>query len=138
MGFAVVAAVVAAVGAVRRWRPSRVEVGGDSMTPTLEPGDWVLTVTPRRLHRGDVVVVDHPERAGFEMVKRITRLPGEVAPDGSLLGPESYWVEGDNPTGSTDSRAFGSVTRDRVLATAVLVYGPGPRWRIVRRGDARG
>ena len=45
------------------------------MAPTLLPGDWALVVTPRRTDRGDVVVVEHPGRPGYEMVKRLTAVP---------------------------------------------------------------
>jgi hypothetical protein len=39
--------------------------------PTLLPGDWALAVARRRYRRGDVVVVEHPGRPRYEMVKRI-------------------------------------------------------------------
>src|SRR5262245_52176221 len=78
---AVGAAGLAVAYATLRWRPFRVEVRGDSMLPTLEPGDWALAVdTPVRV--GDVVVVEHPRRPGFELVKRVTAMPGDTAPDG--------------------------------------------------------
>ena len=47
------------------------------MVPTLLPGDWALAVSGRRARRGDVVVVEHPGRPGYEMVKRVTAVPGE-------------------------------------------------------------
>ncbi|MEX2421084.1 MAG: S26 family signal peptidase, partial [Actinomycetota bacterium] len=61
------------------WRPFRVEVTGASMRPTLEPGDWALGVAAGRrgLRRGDVVVLEHPERPGFEVVKRIRGIAGD-------------------------------------------------------------
>src|ERR1700675_1145195 len=42
-----------------RWRPSRVQIEGGSMAPTLVPGDWALVATPHRFAAGDVVVVEH-------------------------------------------------------------------------------
>src|SRR5688572_17119677 len=64
VGFAVagVGFAVAAVFAFVRWRPFRVEVRGSSMIPSLTPGEWALAVTPSRYGRGDVVVVEHPDR----------------------------------------------------------------------------
>src|SRR6266498_2586213 len=50
-----------------RWKPFKVEIRGPSMAPTLVPGDWALAVTPGRLRRWDVVVVEHPSRPGFEL-----------------------------------------------------------------------
>ncbi|MEW6059055.1 MAG: S26 family signal peptidase [Actinomycetota bacterium] len=114
-----------------RWRPFRVEVSGPSMAPTLLPGDFALAVKPGRLRRGDVVVLEHPKRSGLEMVKRITGLPDELAPDGRILELDEWWVEGDNPDGSTDSRHFGPVRRDLIKAKVRLVYWPPSRRRLL-------
>lgn len=114
-----------------RWKPFKVEVTGPSMAPTLLPGDWACAVKPARLRRRDVVVVEHPARPGFEMVKRITGIPGEVAPGGRFLAFDEWWVEGDNPAASTDSRHFGPVTTDRIKATVRLVYWPPSRRRLL-------
>src|SRR6266540_3576295 len=69
-----------------RWKPFKVEVRGPSMAPTLVPGDWALAVAPGKLRRWDVVVVEHPSRPGFELVKRITGIPDELALDGRMVG----------------------------------------------------
>ena len=98
------------------------------MLPTLEPGDWALAIRVRRVRRGDVVVVEHPERPGFELVKRVVHVPGDLAPDGRLLMNE-FWIEGDEPEGSTDSRAFGPVPIERVRARVRLVWWPPERVR---------
>src|SRR5438105_1938064 len=63
--------------AAARLRPFRIEVDGDSMRPTLEPGDWCLATAGGRVRKGDVVVVDRPDRASLELVKRVTGAPGE-------------------------------------------------------------
>ena len=98
------------------------------MVPTLMPGDWALAVTRRRFHRGDVVVVEHPGRPGYEMVKRITRVPNERV-DERVLGEDEFWVEGDREDASTDSRHFGPARREQVKAKVVLVYWPKERRR---------
>lgn len=116
---------------VLRWRPFRVEIEGPSMAPTLVPGDWALAVPARRLVRGTVVVVEHPRRPGFEMVKRIVAVPGERAPDGRLLGSEEWWLEGDNPAASTDSRHFGPVLRHDIKAKIAGTYWPVARRRLL-------
>jgi len=122
---------VAVVWACVRWRPQRVEVRGASMAPTLLPGDWCLAVAHPSYGRGDVVVVEHPRRPGYEMVKRIRGLPGDVM-EGRSLAHGEFWVEGDHPTASTDSRHFGPVAAEAVKARILLVYGPGDRRRLVR------
>lgn len=101
------------------------------MAPTLLPGDWVLVFGPGAYRRDDVVVVEHPGRPGYEMVKRLIGVPGDTVGD-RTLGAGEFWVEGDFPKASTDSRAFGPVTRDELKAKVVLVYWPTARRRIVR------
>jgi nickel-type superoxide dismutase maturation protease len=114
-----------------RWKPFRVEVEGASMVPTLLPGDWALAVEARTVKRGDVVVVEHPGRPGYEMVKRLTALPGDRPRDHRTLGPDEWWVEGDRPDGSTDSRHFGPVRREQITAKVLLVYWPNDRRRLI-------
>src|ERR1700675_2974231 len=78
--FGIGASVVVVAGvawACLRWKPSRVRIEGGSMAPTLVPGDWALTIPLRHPKIGDVVVVEHPERPGYEMVKRLTAGPGD-------------------------------------------------------------
>ena len=89
-----------------------VVVDGESMLPTLEPGDrlLVLRLAPRV---GDVVAIDH---AGLVKVKRVTAI------DGSLVT-----VLGDNPSASTDSRTFGPVHRSTIIGRAVYRYAPRDR-----------
>jgi nickel-type superoxide dismutase maturation protease len=125
----------ATVGAIAlalfRWRPSRVEIRGASMMPTLRPGDWALAVARRRFRKGDVVVVEHPGRPGYEMVKRVMGLPSDRVGDRELAGDE-YWVEGDREDASTDSRHFGPVRREHLKAKVLVVYWPKDRRRVVR------
>jgi signal peptidase I len=128
---AVVLAGIAAAYGFRRWRPFRIEVEGTSMRPTLEAGDWAIAVRAGRLHRGDVVVVEHPDRVSFELVKRVTHLPGDVAPDGLGL-VDRVWVEGDDPEGSSDSRTFGPVSIGLVRGRVWFVWWPPGRIRAPR------
>lgn len=114
-----------------RTHPSRVAIEGPSMAPTLLPGDWALVVTPRSFDRGDVVVVEHPGRPAYEMVKRLVGIPGDTVGE-RVLGAGEFWVEGDFAQASTDSRTFGPVTRDELRARVLLVYWPVDRRRVVR------
>ena len=101
-------------------------VEGGSMAPALAPGDWALAVPVRHARVGDVVVVEHPGRPGYEMVKRLTAGPGGRVGD-RILGSDEWWIEGDFSPASTDSRQFGPVTRDRLKAKVVLIYWPKER-----------
>jgi signal peptidase I len=125
-----VAVAAALAWACLRWKPSRVAIEGGSMAPTLLPGDWALTVPLRHPKVGDVVVVEHPGRPGYEMVKRIASAPGGRVGD-RTLGADEWWVEGDLAAASTDSRQFGPVLRDALKAKVVLVYWPRERRRRV-------
>lgn len=130
-GGVVVSAAIA--WTVLRRRPFRVAVEGASMLPTLLPGDWALAAPVKRLERGDVVVVEHPRRPGYEMVKRLAAVPGDPVGEGRVLGPDEFWVEGDHAASSTDSRQFGPVRRTQVTAKVLLVYWPAERRRMLRR-----
>jgi signal peptidase I len=114
-----------------RWKPFRVEISGSSMAPTLLPGDWALAVKPGRLRRWDVVVVEHPDRPGHELVKRIVGVPDELAPNGAILEADEWWVEGDSPAESTDSRHFGPVRTEQIKATVRMIYWPASRRRLL-------
>jgi nickel-type superoxide dismutase maturation protease len=132
-GLAAAAAVLAAAGwTFLRYRPARVAIEGPSMAPTLLPGDQVLVVTPSTYRRGDVVVVEHPGRPGYEMVKRLTALPGDRIGE-RVLGPDEYWIAGDFERASTDSRSFGPVTATELRARVVLIYAPTARRGPVRK-----
>ena len=86
------------------------------MEPTLHDGDWILARSTDRAAVGDLVVVERPDRPGLLIVKRVA----EVRTDG-------YWVLGDAPDASTDSRHFGPVPR--VLGRVIWRVRP---WGAVR------
>jgi nickel-type superoxide dismutase maturation protease len=106
-----------------------VAIEGSSMMPTLLAGDWALCMTPRKYRRGDVVVAAHPD--GFEIVKRLTAIPGDDV-DGRRLGEDEWWIEGDHAASSTDSRRFGPISEDQLEGRVVAVYWPAERRRRVR------
>jgi len=123
--------IVAAAFVMARWRPFRFEVQGPSMRPTLEPGDWGLAVRARRIRPGHVVVLVHPARPGFELVKRVSAVGvGRLDGPGRLRAGE-VWIEGDAPGSSTDSRSLGPARLEDVRGRVVLVWWPPARMRLV-------
>ena len=98
------------------------------MLPTLVPGDFLLATRPGTLHRGDLVVLALPDHLDYEVIKRLVALPGDEA-RGRTLGPDEYWVLGDHPKGSTDSRQFGAIPRDAIGGVVRLTYWPPRRAR---------
>jgi nickel-type superoxide dismutase maturation protease len=101
------------------------------MSPVLLPGDYVIAVRPVRLRCGDVVVVEHPDRKAYEMVKRLEGMPGDVA-GGRAMGPDEYWVTGDDPSASTDSRTYGPIRREAIRGVVRVRYWPPERIRVFR------
>ncbi|HVW79313.1 MAG TPA: S24/S26 family peptidase [Mycobacteriales bacterium] len=91
-------------------------VSGPSMVPTLRDGDRVMVrLGVRKLPVGRVVLVELPDRP--LSVKRLTA----VEADGSVR------VEGDNPYGSTDSRALGALDPATVKGVVLARLWPRPR-----------
>lgn len=100
-----------------RWPVSAVAVAGDSMTPTLRPGDFLIVSRSGRIRPGDVVMARRPDFSTVLLVKRVL-----------AREPEGWWLEGDNPLRSDDSRLFGPVPDDCVLGRVLFRYWP-PRLR---------
>ena len=115
-----------------------------------------------RLQRGDVVVLTPPAPTpglpeGTWFIKRLAGMPdeeivlegGRVYADDVLLaelsagaegdarrewwnGPDEYFVLGDNPADSRDSRAFGPVPGERIIGRVWFRIWPPPAWGKVR------
>jgi nickel-type superoxide dismutase maturation protease len=97
-------------------RITRVAVEGDSMLPTLLPGDRLVVVRRRRSRPGDLVTVPDPRDPGRVMVKRVAQVTSE-----------GVVVRGDNPHASTDSRQFGPVPAPSIRGRVVYRYFPEHR-----------
>jgi nickel-type superoxide dismutase maturation protease len=109
----------------------RLRVVGDSMVPTLLPGDRVLVwrgLGPLRppIRIGDLVaVVDprDPDTRGSGGVPRERLMVKRVA---GVAGAEII-VRGDNEAASTDSRHFGPVSAAAVRGRVIYRYLPEER-----------
>ena len=93
------------------------------MAPRLPSGALVVArpvdrITPLRV--GQVVVARRPDRPELEIIKRIQAIDGNGA----------IFLVGDNPSSSTDSRQFGAVTREQIVARVRWRYWPLPPARL--------
>jgi phage repressor protein C with HTH and peptisase S24 domain len=99
---------MAAAGAAVGWVAARayaVGVSGPSMVPTLLDGDALVAYPVRRVRPGDVVIARFRSRPDLVVVKRAIRPYGD-----------GWWIEGDNPLVTDDSRRYGeAVVEGRVL-----------------------
>lgn len=85
------------------------EVYNPSMQPTLRPGDTLVLTYGAGVRPGAVVVLRHPFQHDLLIVKRaVERRSG------------GWWVVGDNPRVRNDSREFGAVPDELVVARAWL------------------
>jgi len=126
-GIAWVGLLLAGLWLAGAWLVLPWVVAGRSMEPTLIHGDRVLvdmwTYGQRAPRIGELVLFEGPE--GEVMVKRLAPPPPHAQ---AGLG---FWLLGDNPAASRDSRRFGPVPADRLLGRVILRYWP------VRRGTDR-
>lgn len=115
----VAAALLTALGGAA-WsllrRCHRLEVVGDSMLPSFEPGDRVLAIEGLPLRPGHVVAVADPRDGARLLVKRVRGVSGALVE-----------VRGDNESASTDSRDFGPVGRSAIRGRVVYRYAPPDR-----------
>ncbi len=138
----------------------RFRVEGDSMQPNLHPEQYVLVdkVSYRlgQPRRGDIVVFQYPLATERDFIKRVIGLPGEtvtvtggaVSINGQplnepyiaappaynntwTLGPDQYFVLGDNRNNSSDSHNWGPLSRQYLIGRAVFVYWPPDGWGLV-------
>lgn len=90
----------------------RFKVEGRSMEPTFPPGTTLLAssipyifIQPKIT---DVVVINDP-RTGRLLLKRITK-----------KGKNQFFVAGDNPGSSTDSRTFGPISKEMIVGKVIF------------------
>jgi signal peptidase I len=138
-------------------------VVGTSMEPNLHNGQYlIIDKVSYRLgapQLGDVVVFEPPNRAGEDYVKRMIGLPGQMVEirNGQVyidnkplaepftvrrgsytmeprrVGPDEYFVLGDNRNSSSDSHTWGMVPQRNIVGKAWICYWPPSEWGVISR-----
>jgi nickel-type superoxide dismutase maturation protease len=91
-------------------------VSGASMVPAYYDGDRLLVRYGARVHSGDVVLARDPRVPERILIKRAVRREGT-----------GWWLLADNPYAPGDSRQFGAVPDELVLARVLLRLRKGKR-----------
>jgi signal peptidase I len=131
------------------------------MEPGIHQNEYLLVSKAVYLfqqpQRGDVVVFHYPLDIHKDFIKRIIGIPGDtiqitkttvsinsriiVEPYTShpftydrntwKLGPEQFFVMGDNRDNSFDSRDWGPLERSYIVGKVVAIYWPLPNWSFI-------
>ncbi|HEV2582729.1 MAG TPA: signal peptidase I [Ktedonobacteraceae bacterium] len=154
-------AVTLLIFIVIRFAVQSFRVDGPSMQPGLHTDDYVLVNKAAYLfsgpQRGDVIVFRYPLDTSKDLIKRIVGLPGDIVQttstdvivDGQILhepyismpfnfeshawklGPNQFFVMGDNRDNSLDSRTWGPLDKSYIIGKAVAVYWPFGDWNVI-------
>lgn len=85
------------------------------MAPALEPGDYLMATSWLPVGEGDLVVLEHPRRPRFWLVKRVELISGDRA-----------WVlSDDQDITRADSRSFGPVPVETLYRVIIRYWPPG-------------
>lgn len=126
-----------------------------SMYPTIDVGDYSFaTFNFKEIHRGDMIAFKDPFGSGDNYIKRVIGLPNETIEikDHELyingekyddifkyseipetyyqidLDEDEYFVMGDNRSISLDSRDFGPIKYQDIIAKVITVVKPPVKW----------
>jgi len=131
----------------------RFRIEGTSMYPTLRDGQYVivnkLVYMFSKPQRGDIIVFIPPSDEHRDFIKRVIGLPGEhvtiksglvfingiqlnesyISAPGPYsvdrqLGPNEYFVLGDNRPNSSDSHSWGPISAQSIIGKAWVSYWP--------------
>ncbi|MCZ7547034.1 MAG: signal peptidase I [Anaerolineae bacterium] len=161
------AIVILAIYTLVNLTTARYEVQGDSMEPNFHDGQRIIVSRIAYMlgdpERGDVIVFHYPRDPDRDFIKRVIGVPGDrveieggqVSVNGQrleepyirgpsryagawALGPDEFFVLGDNRNNSNDSHDFGPIGRSYIVGRAWLIYWPPDGFGVVSHYDYAG
>lgn len=107
--------------------------------------------------RGDVIVFEYPRSPDRDFIKRVIGLPGEKVEvrrgkvyindrpldepylntlgsydwGPQVIGPDEYFVLGDNRNNSSDSHSWGTLPKANIIGKAWVSYWPPKYWGLI-------
>ena len=145
-----------------RFAVENYRIEGYSMEPNFHDGQFLLVSRLNYLfgqpQRGDVVIFQYPLNPKKNFIKRIIGLPGEKVQikAGKIyindvripepypynfadydwgpvtVGPDEYFVLGDNRPESSDSHSWGMLPAKNIIGKAWVSYWPPDEWGVVK------
>lgn len=145
-----------------RFAVENYRIEGYSMEPNFHDGQFLLVNKLQYLfgrpERGDVIIFHYPANPKKNYIKRVIGLPGERVQikEGKIyingvrleepypfnfadydwgpvtIGPDEYFVLGDNRPESSDSHSWGLLPIKNIIGKAWISYWPPQEWGIVK------
>lgn len=145
-----------------RFAIENYRIEGYSMEPNFHDGQFLLVSKLNYLfgqpERGDVIIFRYPQNPKKNFIKRVIGLPGEKVQIRSgkifvngvripepypfnfadydwgpvTIGPDEYFVLGDNRPESSDSHSWGMLPAKNIIGKAWVSYWPPEEWSIVQ------